>query len=442
MVNDISGIPVWWGYVQEIIIYLDNTKITISLDNLFNSVSVRYSFISPNAGLSDMLMTPIASDLSSQAAFGTKEIMLQRIGIDDDFALSLRDTFLNSAALPQSILSQNRTSKNDRVILKCSGWFKTLAWKYYQSEEGFYANTGSGPGVYNFANSSLRRYPSQLFTPGDTVFLKYAYFQLRKVGSPTRNLNAQLRSESGSLLATSDPVSGSTLSPTSYRWVRFLFSDPEILTVDETYMIGVTGNSVNGSHYFSIKSDENQSFQDGYAKYYNGSSWFNLPSITNPGGLPDLIFRVVGFKDTGDQISSIAIAGDQFFTRIESLASHVYTCPYLDYGDDCLTELKNIMALGTSNHRRILAHVSPKRELQFYEQPDPDIPTVYMNAKGQFVTFQGTLLKPYFPPVGQFAQYSGSARVLLPFDKLRLPACFIEGATYYPQTGSVKIYSF
>lgn len=439
IISDIAGVPVWWGYVEEVLVYLEGAQIKVSLERLFNKVSVRYSYISPNPGLADLSTTASAENGASQVEYGIKEITLQRFGIDDDFAVNLRDTFLSAAAWPESALSQNLQGKHARVILKCAGWFKTLAWQHYQNHEGFYGNTGSGPGVFNFAQSSVYRYPSQVFTPGASGALKYAYFQLRGIGNPTRNLNAQLRDGGGTLLATSDAVSGPTLSGVSYRWVRFTFSPPYTLVGGTTYMIGVTGNTTDAAQYFAIRSDENQSCSNGYALYYNGSSWVHLPSITNPGSAPDLIFRAVCISDTGSQISAIANVGSQFFTRITAPASNVLTCPYRDNGEDRLKEIQNMMALGTSNHRRILARVTPERELEFYEQPDPETPSVYMDGKGQFWTFQGTPLKAYFPPVGQFARYSGSSRIILPFDKARVPACFIEGASYYPLTGRLRI---
>jgi len=439
MVRDKSGTPVWWGYVEDVIVNLEGAQISVSLAGLYNKVKVRYSFVSPNNAITDQAFTESAEDIVSQEEYGVKEITLQWYGIDDDFALNLRDTFLKGAALPKSALSQNQPGKQNQVVLKCAGWFKSLAWQSYQNLEGFYANPGPGPGVFNFAQSSSTRYPSQVFTPGADGALQYAYFQLRGIGNPARNLNAQLRDGAGNLLATSDPVAGSALSNIAYRWVKFTFPTPYTITGGTIYMLGVTANTVDPSRYFAIRSDENQSYANGYALYFNGSTWVHLPSVTNPGGAPDLLFRAVCIADTGTQIEEIASAGSQFFTRITAPASSVLTCPYRDKGEDCLKEIQNLMALGTANHRRILARVTPERQLEFNEQPDPDDPSVYMDGRGHLWTFQGTPLKAYFPPVGQFARYSGSNRILLPFDKVRMPACFIEGASYYPQSGRLRI---
>jgi len=439
MITDPAGTPVWWGYSEEIVIYLDGIQFRVALDSLYNKVRVRYAFISPDTSKGGALFTDFADDLASQTEFGVKEILLQRDGIDEDFAANLRDTFLRAAAWPKSTLSQRPKPGRFYAFVKCAGWFKTLSWQTYENREGLYANIGSGPGIFTFGQSTSYQSPSQVFTPGASASLKYAYFQLRGVGDPARDLNAQLRDGAGNLLATSEGVPGSTLSNISYRWVKFTFTSAYDLVNSTTYMIGVTCNTPDPARYFAIRTDENQGYGGGYGRYFNGASWLNIPSITNPGGAPDLLFRALCICDTGSQISATANAGSQFFTRITFPVSGVSTCPYRDTGYDCLTEILKLMDLGTSNQRKILAKVTPGLELSFYEQPNPADPKIYMDRKGNFYSNQGTALKPYFPPVGDFARYSGSNRIMMPFDKDRVPACFIERAAYWPNTGRVKI---
>ena len=441
MINDRAGSPVWWGYVEEVDIFLDRVRFRVYLDTLYNKVSVRYGFISPDHTSEAVLVTEFANNIRSQAEFGVKEIVLHREGVDDVFSENLRDTFLKAVAWPKTTLSQQSKPGKPHALVRCAGWFKTLSWLPYQNGEGFYANTGSSPGTFTFGQSTSYQNPSQVFTPGASGSLKAAYFQLRGVGDPSRDLNAQLRDASGALLAVSEGVSGSTLSNISYRWVKFSFTAPYNLAAGTSYMIGVTGNTPDPARYFAIRTDENQGYENGFGRYYNGASWGNLPSITNPGGAPDLLFRALCITDTGAQISAIANAGNQFFTRITTPDTEVLICPFRDNGFDCLKEIKALMALGTTRQRKLFARVLPERQLDFYEQPDPDSPSVYLSARGQFFTCQGTALREYFPPVGQFACYSGSSRIMLPFDKHRVPVCFIERASYWPKTGKVVINS-
>ena len=439
LVDDPAGSPVWWGYVEQVLIFLDSVQFEVSLDRLFNKVSVRYTFTSPGNHSEEALMTAIANDLASQREYGIREIVINRDGIDDDFADNLRDTFLKAAAWPKSTLTHQVSGGQPCALVRCAGWFNTLAWQHYDNDDGFYANTGPGPGTFSFGQSASYRCPSQSFTPGASGNLKYAYFQLRGVGSPTRDLNAQLRDGMGTILGVSEGVSGATLSNSAYAWVKFTFASPVSLTGGTTYLIGVTANTTNPSQYFAVRTDENQGYSNGNGCYFNGVSWVSFPSVTNPGGAPDLLFRAVCITDTGTQITAIANDGNQFFTRIRAFDSGVLTCPYRNNGCDCLKEIRALMTLGTSNQRKILANVTVERALEFYEQPDSQVPSIYMDEKGVFYTFQGTALRPYFPPIGKFAIYSGSGRMMQPFDKNRVPACFIESAVYWPKTGKVQI---
>jgi hypothetical protein len=143
--------------------------------------------------------------------------------------------------------------------------------------------------------------------------------------------------------------------------------------------------------------------------------------------------------DTGTQLFTIAESGSQFFIRISAPSTGVLTSPYRERNQDCLQEVQALMTLGTSNQRRILARVTPERQLEFYEQPDPTIPLIYVDGEYHFYTMHGTVLEPYIPPIGQFAQYIGSSQIILPFDSARTPTCFIARVRYWPQTGKVRV---
>ena len=203
-IRDHLGTPTWWGFVNEIRIQFEQCLVSLSIDQLHNKVKVNYSFISPDNKLGQQLVTPTAANLSSQAEYGIKELAVKYFGIDDDFALNLRDHLLSQFAWPSTVITQR--SMDDLCIsaeLFCKGWFHTLNWQTYNNLEGFWGNYGPGPGMQVFDASTASRYPSQRFTPGANAQLKYAYFMLRKIGTPTRNLNAQLRNASGTVLATS-----------------------------------------------------------------------------------------------------------------------------------------------------------------------------------------------------------------------------------------------
>ncbi len=186
-----------------------------------------------------------------------------------------------------------------------------------------------------------------------------------------------------------------------------------------------------------LRLDENMNFPDGEGRYYDQStgSWNTFP----PGDKPDTLFRFVCVSETSDQLLDIATAGGQFFRRITAAPTGIRISPYRMSGSSCQAEIEALMKMGTQHQRLVLAQVTPERHLRFYEQPDPKDGDIYLDAHGRFYTLQGVPLKAWRPPVGRFARLSGSNRINLPWDKHRLPACFIAGAVYNVEKETLKI---
>jgi len=99
------------------------------------------------------------------------------------------------------------------------------------------------------------------------------------------------------------------------------------------------------------------------------------------------------------------------------------------------------MKVGTSNKRWILATVTPERFLKFYEQPGPEEADIYIDAKSHFFTKHQVQLPSYLPPVGRFARLAATTYISLPWDRNRVPACFIESAEYFPASDKLIIKS-
>jgi hypothetical protein len=441
MVRDSEAEPVWWGYVESVEVELDDVSVRVSLSSLANRVQVQYDFISPDNVLGDRCLTETAVDLRSQAEYGIKERLLEKRDIDENRAVAWRDSWLAQHAWPRSRLSQRVGSGESRVKLTCAGWFETLAWRSYRNPEGFYANYGPGPGAFAFGNSSNSTSVGQSFHTGADCDLKEVYFRLRNVGGATRSLTARLHLDSagvpGGVIATSDPLNPVDLPDLSYAWAKFNFATAYPLTGGSRYWVTLDPNGVDGSAYFMLRLDENMNYPDGEGCYYNSSigSWHTFP----PDDRPDTLFRFVCVSETSEQLLDIATTGGQFIPRITAAPTGIHISPYRMRGLSCLEEVEMLMKVGTQHQRLVLAQVTPERHLQFYEQPDPEAVDVYLDQYRRFYTAQGVPLKPWFPPVGRFARLSGSNRVNLPWDKHRLPACFIAGAMYRPETGELRI---
>ncbi len=239
------------------------------------------------------------------------------------------------------------------------------------------------------------------------------------------------------VVAESEPFNPVDLPDQSYAWAKFSFAAVYPLMGGSRYWVTLDPNSVNGSAYFMLRLDENMNFPDGEGRYYNQTT--GVWSLFPPGDKPDTFFRFVCVSETSDQLLEIAAAGGQFFKRITVETTGIHISPYRIGWLNCLAEIETLMKLGTRNQRLVLAKVSPERHLRFYEQPDQDEVDIYLDRHSRFYSAEGVPIKPWFPPVGRFARLSGSNRVNLPWDKHRLPACFIAGAEYSPETGQFRI---
>lgn len=440
---DPYGIPVWWGYIDQITVFLEGARFTVSLEDIYNRVSVTYSFISPDNKLADQLETADAQNTASQVEYGIKQVVLHEHNLDDSFAESLRDTFLDLHAWPSSLLSEKGDNSEIYAQLHCSGWFSTLNWLIYENTQGFYANYGPGAGTLNFGFATAR-YPAQKFTPGASVSAKYAYFRLRKNLAPTGNAFCRIYSDAAgspnAVLATSQAVACSSLPATSYSWTRFTFTTAYSLIGATPYWIACYRGVSDAVNNLYIKTDEDANYyqEAHFAKYWDGAAWVTIPNMTSPGTNPDLMFRLVCISDSGSQISNMASVGNQFFDLITSLTTGVNISPYRSGQNTCLAEILKNMALGTSNQRMILAKVSSQRRLVFYEQPDPT-PTAFMDRYGHLFSQEGVPIPAYRPPVGQYVHLSGSNYLTMPFDARRVPSCFVQSAEYNCITGEVEV---
>ncbi|MDY6874039.1 MAG: choice-of-anchor R domain-containing protein [Chloroflexota bacterium] len=440
-VRDGQGEPVWWGFIEAVEVNLAAVSVRVALADLANRVRVQYQTLSAGRLVGVRATTKAAEDLRSQAEYGVKEHLLTRQNIDRAFAESLRDTWLAQHAWPITRLSQRTKPGAPQARLICKGWFETLGWRTYGNAEGFYANDEQGPGTFAFGNSAGSRYVGQSFAPGEDVDLKTVHFRLRNVGGAARAITARVHTDAGgvpgAVVATSGPLDPVGLPDTAYGWAQFSFDDPVALSGGHRYWVSLDPNGVNSGAYFMLRIDENMGFAGGEGRYYNQSTgtWNPLP----PADRPDTLFRFVGIADTGVQIGAVAARGGQFFPRISTLTTGLETSPYRAADRDCLAEAKALMALGTQHRRLVLASVSSRRDLRFFTQPDPAEADVYLDRQSRFYTHRGVVMRPWPPPVGRYARLAATNEISLPWDRRRVPACFIAGAAYEVPTGRLRI---
>jgi hypothetical protein len=443
VISAANGEEVWWGYVEKITLFQGKTKFEISLEELYNKVKVIYSYPSPEGISAAKYETSAAESSYSQSEYGQREITIRQINIDDDTAENLRDTFLEGHFWPRAVIEENNSGKDNRVEIVCAGWFKTFGWVDYECLEGYIQNNGPGPGSFLFGDAAGHQYPGQQFMANGTHLLKTVFFMLKKVGSPTQNIYANLLSDSGgtpnAVLATSDAFPAASLSANGFEWVRFAFSTPYTLTDGVPYWLIIDQNGISGANYFSIRIDDNMNYLNGEGKYFNGANWVYFANGTHPHGNPDLYFRAVCVQDTGTQLDNIANAGNQFYEQIITAPTGVETSPYALSGASCLSRIRKLMQIGTANQRPLIAVSTKENHLYFYEQPEKGQPTTYLTADGKFITARGIKREPYDPPIGEWVGYGGTDLQHPPFDVQWVPLSFISRAVLNCKTGHLKI---
>lgn len=435
--------PAWWGFVAKITLFFEDVTLSVDIDQLYNHVTVAYTALTQPGTAAETLTTAPVEDKPSQAVYGVKQVILKREEVDGNFAQFLAETFLAESAWPKSDLSQAKSAAQPTAVLTCAGWFETLGWSNFTYPYGFLANT-DGPGSFQFDDSSIRRKPGQAFYAAEALALQSAAFLLSRTNADTRTLTATLYAtdvtgKPSTLLATSGSVPATTVPEGTYAWVSFNFDPPVSLGVGEHYFVAVDANLTHSSHYFHIKIDEEAHYAEGKAYYQSSTTpaWSLIPSSTYP-YQPDLYFKLSFVCDSADLLATAVGFGDQFFTRVGVAPTGIDICPYRAKPVNCLAEVKGLMALGTSDGRRLLADLSADRGLRFYEQPNPREPEIYVDAQFGMFSMDGTPIPPWTPPMGKFARLM-TAHLMDPFDAQRLPATFIERVSYFPQTGRLRI---
>lgn len=127
------GTLLWWGYVHEVEIQIGQLIVTVNLDTVTNKVAVLYTSL--EGATEEAFTTTWASHAASVAEYGTRE-KLPSIGqASSAMATNQRDKMLARQAYPRAGRSL-AGSAGSRAVLRCRGWYQTLAWRYFQRTDG------------------------------------------------------------------------------------------------------------------------------------------------------------------------------------------------------------------------------------------------------------------------------------------------------------------
>jgi len=439
-VYNAQGTPVWWGFLNQATLEIGDFRLIYSLDSMSNKVAVRYSYLAPLGDRGEVCSTAWAEDAPSQALYGTKETILRRALIDQGFAEQLRDLTLEERALPQAELERIAGGHAQaRASLSCLGWMHSLDWIYYMTSAGLIANYAAQNGTQYLGNTYSDLWLAESITPTVDFAIKYVDVRLRKVGSPTDDARVHIQTDSGGSPSGTylgyALVSPANISSSSYPWLRFTFSTPVSVSAATKYWVVLQrAGAPSTLNYYMAGVDEALSFAGGEFKIYNHvvTSWISRAPDCN------LIFRVIGMKETSSQMEDIFAAGNQFLSGISmQAASGVDTTPYQQGVVSCYEELLRYLRLGTSNKRLLLALVKPDRRLVITEQAERGNEDYFMDAAGACYDQYHNPLMAGITPVGKWLRMKEMPQPGL--GGRSQAAAFIESAVLDVESGRLEL---
>jgi hypothetical protein len=125
---------VWWGFIEAVTIETKKISVSVSLEQMSNRVCVTYAEVNVAGAIGERKTTTWYENADSIATYGTKERRLSKSQATQSEAENYAQTQIERLKYPltkHSFLNTDEGSEGN-VVLTCSGWWKTLGWKYYE----------------------------------------------------------------------------------------------------------------------------------------------------------------------------------------------------------------------------------------------------------------------------------------------------------------------
>lgn len=110
--------------------------------------------------------------------------------------------------------------------------------------------------------------------------------------------------------------------------------------------------------------------------------------------------------DTADQVNYILTNYGQFFAAIDQeVTSGIDLTQYRDGDATAYFEASQMLEMGTTNYRRMLVEIDPKRRARIYEEPARTASFYHLTLDGEVFNFAGGLVERATCPVAFWARY-------------------------------------
>lgn len=401
----------WWGILYGVHLEFEKISFGVSFERLANRIQVAFTEAVPGSSVpGQRLTTTWAEDDTSIANYGTRELQRSLSASSSELAEQWRDHLLSTRSLPRGVPRPAITAY-PKARLNLWGIYRTMNWLYYDQAAGLENHITSGAGTQDFGTSSQESI-GQSFqrSSAETWSAANCSFRVRTEGSPSDNLNFDLRADSsgspGTLLATGT-IASSSLTDT-FAWITVNFSSRYELADSTTYWVTASrSGALDGTDYYVLDVDETLGYTGGVFKYYNGSSWV---ARTPPA---DGLFKVGGEQETTRQVEDIVDDKGQFLEGAD-IKDHsgLYASQFRDGDQRAGDILDELLLPGKSDGSGLIWKVSRDRYLSVEEEP-PDYDIQYfMKPDGnlyyyfdedrpvlQDPTGKWGIMKDVFPPV-------------------------------------------
>ena len=196
-----------------------------------------------------------------------------------------------------------------------------------------------------------RYYQSFTFAATGSWTVDTIEIRLRRVGGPSDDVTVQLVNNAagspGTLIEGVNVVADDI--PLEMGWVAFNFANTATLNFGSSYGITVLRSGANSpTNYYEIEVDDGATYSNGTMRQYDGAAW-QTPS---PGC--DLVFRILGGRDTGSQIAD-AILASSWALDVEGVTSGIVSNQWRDGELRAFDELNTLLDIGSSSGARLLA---------------------------------------------------------------------------------------
>ncbi len=414
-ITDEHGAAAWWGFVNEVELHLDGAVYLASLDGLANRVAVRWRDEADSSPAADApgytAQTGWEDHPASQARYGVKEMVFELGEARPEEALAARATQLlkRSLPVPRSTPGRQDGSAPAWAFLRLSGWWETLAWRFYEQPRGYRGNVEWQGLAYPWGGAAAVSKVAQTFLVGGGAAWAASdlWLRLYKVGSPADTVIVELcqytASGPGTVYASAS-IAGGALEREPTRWVKLKFAAPYTVAHNTYYTLQVRrSGAVDAANYYGVRVEEGNKFGNSLLAW-NGSSW----AARTPAA--SMVLGLYGEEETTEQIKAICApgAGGQFLTGllirdVANVKTRLFRLGKLRAS----AELAELLQVGAAGGEELSARVNVERQLVIEKRPQPAAPELVIWPDGEIRHKSGRALLGSETPVGRWARVLG-----------------------------------